>query len=71
MTISNDAFIQDRVHLGQVRNWYRQALRLYMGASRSTLDPFPVWYQIDSLTTIQFRTVPNGAELYETHVNTA
>ena len=29
MTISKDALTPDRIHLEQVRNWYRQALHLY------------------------------------------
>ena len=42
-----------------------------MGPGRSALYPFPIRYQMDSLTTIQFGTEPNGNELHGTHVNAA
>ena len=68
MTISKDAFTPDGIHLEQVRNIKPCA---YMGPGRFALDPFPIRYQIDSLTTIQFGTAPNGTELHGTYVNTA
>ena len=42
-----------------------------MGPGRSALDPFPIQYQMNSLTTIQSGNVPNGTELHGTHVNAA
>ena len=55
MTTSKDAFTPDRIHLEQVRNWYRLALRLYgtwQIRSRSVSYPVPNGFTNDDTCTV-------------------
>ena len=71
ITVSKDAFTHQIVSIWDRDETGTDKPCAYMGPGRSTLDPFPIWYQMDSLTAIQFGTAPNGTELHGTHVNTA